>query len=47
MMLWKEIETERLLLKNIDKDDNEFILDHFSDVEVTKYKTMGTLRYLK
>lgn len=36
-MLFKKIETERLLLENISKVDNEFILSHFSDDDVNKY----------
>ena len=37
MMLWKELETERLILKNISKDDHDFVLGHFSDSNVVKY----------
>lgn len=36
-MFFKELETDRLLLKNISKDDNEFILDQFSDDNVNEY----------
>ena len=36
-MFFREIETERLLLKNISKEDNKFILKHFSDESVNKY----------
>lgn len=36
-MLFNNIETERLLLKNIGMDDREFILSQFSDDVVNKY----------
>lgn len=36
-MLFKELETDRLLLKNISKEDNTFILSQFSDNDVNKY----------
>lgn len=36
-MLFKEIETERLFLKNISIDDRNFIFSQFSDDVVTKY----------
>ena len=36
-MLFKDIETKRLLLKNIGVDDREFIYSQFSDEAVTRY----------
>lgn len=36
-MLFKELETDRLLLKNISKEDNTFILSQFSDNDVNTY----------
>ena len=36
-MVFQELETDRLLLKNISSDDREFIYRQFSDDEVTKY----------
>ena len=36
-MLFKNLETERLLLKNISTEDREFIFDHFSHPKVTEY----------
>ena len=36
-MIFREIETERLLLKNISSDDREFIFSQFSDSEVNKF----------
>jgi ribosomal-protein-alanine N-acetyltransferase len=36
-MLFREIETDRLLLKNISSDDREFIFSQFSDDEVNKF----------
>lgn len=36
-MLFKELETDRLLLKNISKDDRNFILNQFSNTEVNRY----------
>ena len=36
-MLFHELETNRLLLKNISSDDREFIFEQFSDEEVNKY----------
>ncbi|HSP47932.1 MAG TPA: GNAT family N-acetyltransferase [Clostridiaceae bacterium] len=36
-MFFTELETERLLLRNIGKDDREFIYRHFSDETVTRY----------
>jgi ribosomal-protein-alanine N-acetyltransferase len=35
--MFDNIETKRLLLKNISLEDNEFILSHFSDSFVNKY----------
>ena len=35
--MFKKIETDRLLLENISKEDNEFILSQFSDHDVNKY----------
>lgn len=36
-MLFKDIETERLFLKNIETDDREFIFSQFSNEVVNKY----------
>jgi ribosomal-protein-alanine N-acetyltransferase len=36
-MLFKELETDRLILKNISEEDNKFILSQFSDDDVNKY----------
>ena len=36
-MLFKNIETDRLVLKNIAIDDRNFIFNHFSDDVVNKY----------
>ncbi|HEX2945572.1 MAG TPA: GNAT family N-acetyltransferase [Clostridia bacterium] len=36
-MLFRELETDRLLLKNISSDDREFIFSQFSDDEVNKF----------
>ena len=36
-MFFKELETERLFLKNIARTDREFIFAHFSDPEVSQY----------
>lgn len=36
-MLFKDLETDRLLLKNISREDNTFILSQFSDKDVNKY----------
>ncbi|WBW98976.1 GNAT family N-acetyltransferase [Oceanirhabdus sp. W0125-5] len=36
-MIFKDIETERLLLKNISMDDRDFIFSQFSDDVVNKY----------
>jgi ribosomal-protein-alanine N-acetyltransferase len=36
-MLFNNIETDRLILKNISTDDRDFIFSHFSDEVVTKY----------
>jgi RimJ/RimL family protein N-acetyltransferase len=36
-MFFRELETERLFLKNISTDDREFIFAHFSNEEVNKY----------
>ncbi|RSK26082.1 N-acetyltransferase [Bacillus sp. HMF5848] len=36
-MFYKNLETDRLLLKNIDTGDREFIYSQFSDEEVNKY----------
>lgn len=36
-MLFHNIETKRLLLKNISAEDREFIFRQFSDADVTKY----------
>lgn len=36
-MFFKDIKTERLLLKNISMTDNEFLLGHFSDAMVNRY----------
>ena len=35
--MFKKLETDRLLLENISKEDNEFILAQFSDNDVNKY----------
>ncbi len=36
-MLFKELETERLFLKNISTCDRDFILEQFSNNEVNRY----------
>ena len=36
-MLFKELETERLILKNISFDDRDFIYDQFSNASVNQY----------
>ena len=36
-MLFKELETDRLILKNISPEDNEFIYTLFSNDQVNKY----------
>lgn len=36
-MFFQEIETERLLLKNISFDDRDFMLKEFSDDAVNRY----------
>lgn len=36
-MFFQELETERLFLKNIARDDRDFILAHFSDAQVSQY----------
>ncbi|MDQ7092892.1 GNAT family N-acetyltransferase [Desulfosporosinus sp. PR] len=36
-MLFKELQTDRLLLKNISSDDREFIFSQFSDNVVNRY----------
>ncbi|SCY22150.1 GNAT family N-acetyltransferase [Alkaliphilus peptidifermentans] len=36
-MFYNNIETDRLLLKNIDSGDSEFIFSQFSDVDINKY----------
>jgi len=36
-MFLKELETERMLLKNISSDDREFVFSQFSDDKVNKY----------
>lgn len=36
-MIFKSMETERLILKNISMEDREFIFSQFSDPVVTKY----------
>lgn len=36
-MFYKTIETERLLLKNIDNDDREFIFSQFTDDDINQY----------
>lgn len=36
-MLFENLETDRLLLKNIAREDNEFILEQFSDENINKY----------
>lgn len=36
-MFYKNIETDRLLLKNIENSDREFIFSQFSDDEINKY----------
>jgi len=36
-MFYNNLETERLILKNIDSDDREFIYHQFSDDEVNRY----------
>jgi [ribosomal protein S5]-alanine N-acetyltransferase len=36
-VLFKNIETERVILKNIDIDDREFIFSQFSDDVVNRY----------
>lgn len=35
--MFRPLETERLILKNIERDDREFILNMFSDEAVNKY----------
>jgi ribosomal-protein-alanine N-acetyltransferase len=35
--MFYDIETDRLLLKNISYEDNEFMLEHFADDYVSKY----------
>jgi len=37
IMFFHEIETERLLLKNISYEDRNFILDHFSNDTINRY----------
>lgn len=36
-MLFRELETDRLLLQNISSDDREFIFSQFSDEEVNRF----------
>lgn len=36
-MLFRDLETERLVLKNISTEDRDFIFDHFSHPQVTEY----------
>jgi len=36
-VFFTELETERLLLKNIEKTDREFVLSQFSDPAITRY----------
>ena len=36
-MLFRELETDRLLLKNISSDDREFIFSQFSDSKVNEF----------
>lgn len=36
-MFFKELETERLILKNISTEDREFIFDQFSNASVNQY----------
>ena len=36
-MFYKELETERMYLKNIGKEDREFILHQFSDETINRY----------
>lgn len=36
-MLFKELETERLILKNISFDDRDFIFEQFSNVKINNY----------
>lgn len=36
-MLFKSLETERLILKNIDENDREFIFSQFSDDDVNEF----------
>jgi ribosomal-protein-alanine N-acetyltransferase len=36
-MLFKELETDRLLLKNIAEEDRDFILSQFSDKDINEY----------
>jgi [ribosomal protein S5]-alanine N-acetyltransferase len=36
-MFFKQLETERLILKNIATDDREFIFSQFSDEAVNRY----------
>jgi ribosomal-protein-alanine N-acetyltransferase len=36
-MFYKELETDRLLLKNIAEEDNEFIFAQFSDKNINEY----------
>lgn len=35
--MFKSLETNRLWLKNIDHEDTEFILEHFSDSDINRY----------
>jgi len=36
-MFYTELETDRMLLANISKNDRQFIFEHFSDKDVTRY----------
>ncbi|MBI9015124.1 MAG: GNAT family N-acetyltransferase [Clostridiales bacterium] len=36
-MFYKELETDRMILENISKNDRTFIFEHFSDEVVTRY----------
>lgn len=36
-MFYNDIETERLILKNLSWDDKEFMLEHFSNDDVNRY----------
>ena len=40
-MFFKELETDRLFLKNISSDDREFIFTVFSNDDVKKYLFRG------